>query len=158
MISLFHALMTRSVRNDLASVAFAINAASFVTHFWLFFSYLSSRPSHPIPELGLLYGLNNHGSHVYLTATETTGLHLLFGLALWTFLAGFVIVPKDPVLPPPGTPNWLLYVGGTATTDLARPSARLKAIFLFSFILWLGMIHFAGPSIVSSVVRQGIIL
>lgn len=78
------------------------------------------------------------------------------------FMAGFLltlaIVPKDFILPPPGTPRWITHVGATAKTDLGNPSRRLMTIFLFSLAFYLVVIILAARSIAGFVVSQGIVL
>jgi hypothetical protein len=125
---------------------------------WLFFTYFSSNPTKPNAELGFVHALNNHGSYVYTSDTQSTGLALLMMAFFAGFLAGVVIVPKDPVLPPPGTPRWITHVSGVAKTDLSNPTPRLKIIFLCSLALYLAIIWFAGPSIVRLLVSHGIVL
>ena len=98
--------MKRSFRYDVVSSLAALCLASFGTHLFLFFSYFSSHPTEPNNTLGLIHALNNHGSYVYLSDTEWTGLALL----RMAFMAGafgtFAILPKDPTLAPSGTPRW----------------------------------------------------
>jgi hypothetical protein len=74
------------------------------------------------------------------------------------FLLGIAIVPKYPILLPPGTPRWITHVSGGAKTDLSSPTPRLKIIFLCSLTLYLAIIWFAGPSIVRLLVSHGVVL
>lgn len=152
------AAMTRALRNDIASATVAICPASFGAFLWLFFAYFSSHPTTPNDELGLVYKLSNHGSYVYLSATESTGLALLMIAFVVGLVVTLFIVPKDYILPPPGTPRWMTYVGGTAKTDLAKPTPRLRMIFLGSLVFCLGVIYFAGPWLAKLMVARGIVL
>jgi hypothetical protein len=61
----------------------------------LFYQYQSIRPAQPQPELGFVHALNNHGSYVYLTDAEATGLSFLGGMFILGFLLGAIIVPKN---------------------------------------------------------------
>jgi hypothetical protein len=151
-------LMSRSVRNDIASATAALCPASLGSFFWLAFTYFSSRPTEPNTELGLTQRLSNHGSYVYLSNTESTGMVLLMMAFFAGLLATLIFVPKDPILPPPGTPKWITFVGGSAKTDLANPTPRLKVIFLCSLAFYLSVIWFAGPAISSLAVSQGVVL
>jgi hypothetical protein len=123
----------------------------------LFFAYFSSHPTKPNPALGFVYALNNHGSYVYLSGTESTGLALLLNLFMVGIFCAFVIVPKDPTSAPPGIARWLshFYI---AKTDLDRIAPRMKAVLLYSFLFYLAVIYFAGPRVVHFVVSQGIVL
>jgi hypothetical protein len=150
--------MNRQLRNDVAATIFGLFFSNTGADLWLFVKYFSSRPNVPHPDMGLVYPLNNHGSYAYISITESTGLSLLHVVSFTTFFMFFLVVPKDPILPPPGTPRWLTYLGGSAKTDLANPTPRLKTIGLCSIIFWAAVIYFAGHSIVDFVVSEGIIL
>jgi hypothetical protein len=150
--------MKRSTRNDIASAAIALCPVSFSVRLYLFYSYLSSRPRSPNSELGFVRPLNNHGSYVYLTDVESTGLALLFIAFFAGFALALAIVPKDFVLPPSGTPKWITHLGATFRHDLSHPSRRLVNIFLFSAALYLTAIILIGNSIASFVVSQGFVL
>jgi hypothetical protein len=77
----------RVVRNYSAATFLGCAISSFICHLFAFYGYLSSRPRAPNPALGLTHPLNNHGSVVYVSAAEGTGLALL----MWSFLGfGFV--------------------------------------------------------------------
>src|SRR5689334_7571201 len=98
--------MTRAIRNKAATVLFALSIDTFICYLWLFYEYLSSRPPGPVPELGLIYPLNNHGFYVYLTDVESEGMALLFAAGFFGGLLGIIIVPKDIIDPDPLTPRW----------------------------------------------------
>ena len=136
--------MKRSTRNDIASAIVALCPASFGTFTWLFYSYFSTHPTKPNVQLGFVHALNNHGSYVYLSDAESTGLVLLAIAFVIAFFGSLAIVPKDPILPSLGTPRWLTYVSGSAHTDLENPTHRLKMIFLGSFVFYLAVIYFLG--------------
>ena len=44
--------------------------------------FIGARPSKPLPERGLTYAFNQHGSIVYLTHFESVFLKVLFPLAV----------------------------------------------------------------------------
>jgi hypothetical protein len=61
----------------IAAASAALCPASFGTFLWLFFAYFSSHPAKPNAALGFVHALNHHGSYVYLSDAESTGLALL---------------------------------------------------------------------------------
>jgi hypothetical protein len=149
--------MPRSFRYDIAAATAARCPASFATFLGLFFAYFSSHPANPNGALGFVHALNNHGSYVYLSDAESTGLALLRNVFMIGLFGMFAFLPKDPALAPPGTARWRtrFYV---SKTELANPTPRLKAIFLCSLVFYLAVIYLAGPSIVRFVVSRGIVL
>jgi hypothetical protein len=149
--------MKRSFRTDVALATAALCAASFATDLWLFFTYLGSRPAKPNAALGFVHALNNHGSYVYLTDTESTGLVLLMNVFIAGAIGTFVILPKDPTLAPSGTARWLTHFYA-ARADLDNPTPRQKAVFLCSLVFCLAVIWLAGPMIVRFMVSRGIVL
>lgn len=147
--------MKKSARYDVVSALFALCAASFGTEMFLFFSYFNSHPTTPNPSLGLIHALNNHGSYVYLSETEWTGLSLLrtaFAVGLFSI---FLILPKDPGRAPAGTARWVsyFYVEKPHSVD---PPPRLKIIFLCSILFYIAVIYLAGPVAVHLLVSRGI--
>jgi hypothetical protein len=148
----------RLVRNCIACAAMALCPPAFVLHMALFFSYCSSHPTQPDPRIGMLYPLNNHGSYVYLTKVEATGLGLLIAAFVFGLVAGIAVVPKEPILPPRGTPRWLTYVSGTARTDLANPGRSMKLLFLGAAVFYAAVIILFGRSIAQFAVSHGIVL
>jgi hypothetical protein len=151
-------IMIREIRNRIATAILALCPASFGTSLWLFFTYFSSRPRQPRPELGLVYALNNHGSYVYISATESTGLAMLGIAFIVAFFAAFAIVPKKAILAPPGTPQWVTRISGQFNTDLGTPTRLLVAIFCCAVICYLAIIYLAGPFIAEFMVSRGVIL
>jgi hypothetical protein len=149
--------MKRSVRYDIVSAIAALCPVSFGTFLWLFFDYFSSHPTKPDAALGFVHALNNHGSYVYLSDAESTGLALLMNVFMIGLFGAFAILPKDPALAPPGTARWLTHFY-VSKTDLANPTPRLKTIFLSSLVFYLAVIYLAGPSIVRFAVSRGIVL
>jgi hypothetical protein len=149
--------MTRSRRTEVALATAALCAASFLTDLFLFFTYLGSHPTKPNAALGFVRALNNHGSYVYLTDTESTGLVLLGDVFFVGFFAAFAILPKDPSLAPPGTARWLahLYVAKDNFGDNSTP--RQKAVFLCALLFYLAVIWLAGPILVRFMVSRGIV-
>jgi hypothetical protein len=130
-------LTKRSSKSDVGAALVALALASFGTHLWIFHSYFSSHPRWPIAEGGFVYALNNHGSHVYVTDREVTGL----GLLSLTFLISILVVG--------------IVVG---RTELAKATTRSTTIIACSLPLYIGAIYFFGQSIASFFVSHGIIL
>jgi hypothetical protein len=147
---------TRKVRNRIAAVTSAIPFAAFSTFMWLFFSYFSSHPKVPHPDLGLVHRLSNHGSYVYISDSEATGMSLL----VLAFLIGagltIVIAPKEFMLPPAETPRWLTYVSASAKMD--SWSANTIILQLGFILIWLAVIWTGGPRIVDFVTSHGVVL
>jgi len=73
-----------------------------------FFAYFSFHPAKPNAALGFVHALNNHGSYVYLSDAESTGLALLRNVFIISFCGMFAVLPKDPARAPPGTARWIL--------------------------------------------------
>jgi hypothetical protein len=105
----------------------------------LFFAYFSSHPAKPKAALGFVHALNHHGSYVYLSDAESTGLALLMNVFLIGLFGMFRILPNDPALAPPGTARWLIHFY-VSKTDLANPTPRRKGIFLCSLVFCLAVI------------------
>jgi hypothetical protein len=150
--------VSRNSRNCIAAAVVALCPASFGTFLWLFFGYFSSRPSQPHPELGLVYALNNHGSYVYVSASESTGLAMLMIAFVVGFFATIAIVPKKVILPPPGTPRWITRISAQFDILIGTPKRRLMIVFYCALICYLAIIYLAGPSIAEFVVSHGVIL
>lgn len=150
--------MKRELRNRVAAALGGLLPASFGTHLWLFFFYVAYRPKVPNPELGLVHPLNDHGSYVFISGAESTGLTLLTYIFFAAIVLSLVIVPKDFLLPPPGTPRWITWISGRAKTDLARPSRSLKLIFFASIAFWTALIWLVGAAAVGFVNSHGIVL
>jgi hypothetical protein len=129
----------RSLRKDLVAAGSGFSIAAFGTRLWISQSYLSSHPRMPIPDQGLVYAINNHGSHVYLTDTEVTGLALL-----WiAFLVSVLL--------------WGIIAIGLAESDRIA-TARSTTILACSTLVSLGAICLAGQSIAAFAVSHGVIL
>jgi hypothetical protein len=150
--------MYREIRNYIAAAILALCPASFGVNLWLFFGYFSSRPPQPHPELGLVYVLNNHGSYVYISATESTGLAMLMIAFFAGFFGAIALVPKEAILPPPGTPRWITRISAQFDIFIGTPKRRLMIIFYCALICYLAIIYVAGPSIAEFVVSHGVIL
>jgi hypothetical protein len=135
----------RQTRNYNATACAALCMASFPSFMWLFFKYQSIRPQQRHPELGFVHGLNNHGSLVYLTDVEATGLSFLMGmffLGLGLFLA---IVPKK-------------YTPTGFEHDLINPSREQYLVLWLAVTCYLAIIKFVGPYIVAFAVSRGLII
>ena len=57
----------------------------------LFLHYDATRPNHPVPSLGRIYGQNNHSHVVYLTRDEDRFISLLMFLPFCLFFVGFTV-------------------------------------------------------------------
>lgn len=151
-------LSRRASRNYIPCAADALCPTSFAAHLILFFAFVSSHPHEPDARLGLVYPLNSHGSYVYISAVESTGLALLLGAFVVCLVVTIAVTPKQPVLPPPGTPRWLTYVSGAAKTDLGHPTRSMWAVFLAAVVIDAAFIFLAGPWISGLLVGWGFIL
>jgi len=78
--------------------------------------------------------------------------------ALLSILAAAIIVPKEGILPPPGTPKWVTYLSARAKTDLSHPNRRQTFLFLCAAGSWLAVIWLFGSSIARFVVSHGVVL
>jgi hypothetical protein len=132
-------MLTR-IRRYLSLVCFAVAVASFASSIWMISQYQSSRPNQSHPEIGRVYRQNEHGSYVYLTAEEATGLSLLWATFLLGILLGGVMVPKQDL-------------SGFA------PVSRQEYVGIWmAMICYLVLIIFAGPLIARFAVSHGIVL
>ncbi|HXL98301.1 MAG TPA: hypothetical protein VN932_00105 [Rhizomicrobium sp.] len=148
----------RSVRTDIAAALISVCGPSFGTYLWLFYAYFSSHPSRPDGGRGFVHPLDNHGAYVFISDAEATGLSLLMVLFVVGFIGALLVVPKEPVIPPPSTPRWITYVGGRYKTGLDEATPRLTAIFWISAGIYLSLIRFLGPAVVGFLVHRGIVL
>jgi hypothetical protein len=127
------------LRKDIVAVGSGFAIAAFGTRMWVFQSYVSSHPKIPIPDQGFVHALNNHGSHVYLTDVEATGLALL-----WiTFLASILL--WGPIA-----------IRLTKTDRIA--TRRSSIIIACSSVVSVGAIYLLGQSIAAFAVSYGVIL
>jgi len=150
--------MNRQFRKYIAAAIVGLCPASFGIWLWLFFKYFSYRPKEPHPEVGLIYPLSNHGSYVYISDQESTGLALLIIAFFVGFLLTFTLVPKTLIPLPPGTPRWRVYLGAAFTTDLRDLTKQLFVIVLCSIIFWSVIILFVGSILANFLIFHGIIL
>jgi len=102
--------------------------------------------------------LNNHGSYVFISDAESTGLALLIYAFIMALGFTILVAPKEFQLPPPGTPRWLTRVSARFKTDLEKPSIELTIIFLCSLACSTVLIWFGGPSIVELFMASGFVL
>jgi hypothetical protein len=128
-------------RNDVTSAITGLGAASFGTHLWLFLAYVSSHPRQPDAELGFIHALTYHGSNIYVTDAEATGLALLW-------IAFFVSIILAGILTRRGERD---FAGATSTE-------REKIIFAGSLLIYTAAIYLAGQSMANFAVSHGIIL
>jgi hypothetical protein len=137
--------MRRETRNYIAIACIALFAASFSSHLWLFLKYQSIRPTQPHPELGFLHALNNHGTYVYITDAEATGMSLLFLMCFLAFGLAFSIVPKK-------------YILSGIEHDLTSPSREQVRVFWIAIVCYLALIAFVGPYFVAFAVSHGLVI
>ena len=137
--------MRRETRNYVAIACIALFVASFSFHLWLFLKYQSIRPTQPHPELGFVHALNNHGSYVYLTDAEATGMSLLFLMSFLAFGLAFTIVPKK-------------YTLTGIEHDLINPSRQQYSVLWISLICYFALFIFIGPYIVAFAVSHGFVI
>jgi hypothetical protein len=149
--------VTKEWRNNIGVAFGAICAASFGSYLWRFHLYFSVRPTQPEPELGLVHRLNNHGSFVYVSDVESTGLALLMYAFLVGFAGALAIVPRTMVVPAPSTPRWVAYFP-TFKNDVAQVSRTGYLVFVVSILVCLACIIFAGRSITEFAVSHGLVL
>src|SRR5690348_2520964 len=105
--------------------------------------------------LGMVYLLNSHGAHVYVTAAELTGLSLLMKAFLAALALSIVSAPK--VFKPAGqtTPRWQRYTGVSVKIDMAaRPSSRFWRVFVFAAGVYVAVIGMAGRWIVDALISR----
>jgi len=139
------------------SAAAGLCASSFALYMILFFVYSSSQPKQPEPALGVIYPLNNHGSHVYLTRIQATGMNLLFVVFPIAFAMAIIALPKELRFFR-GMQRWVSFEGRTVRTDLLQPTAAMKAVFFGSVAVWSAIILGLGPYIVAFLVAKGFVL
>jgi hypothetical protein len=122
--------MNRQVRNCLATCLSSACFASFASNLWLFYSYFSTHPNHPIPEQGFVHASNHSDSYVYLSDAESTGMALLSILFFFGFTVAFIVSPKKYTLRPPslarGENSWQ---AGNIEIDDSIPRRRHWSIF-----------------------------
>jgi hypothetical protein len=137
--------MRREMRNYIATARIALCLASFPSYLWLFYKYQSIRPSQRHPELGFVHALNNHGSYVYLTDAEVTGLSFLSGMFLLGFGLAIAIVPKK-------------YTPSRIEHDLINPTREQYRVLWIAVICYFALIIFMGQYIVALAVSHGLII
>jgi hypothetical protein len=82
--------MHKEARTLITAASGALCLASLFLHLWLFDKYFNSLPHQPQPQFGRVRPLNNHGSYVYLTDAEATGLSFL----TLAFFVGFLVTKQ----------------------------------------------------------------
>jgi len=98
--------MRQDIRRLIGAALLGVAAASFGTLFWLTFRIIGSRPTHPVPALGLIVPFNDKGTNYFVTHTESAAVHLSFWSSWWLGLLAVVILNWEVIVPPPGTPRW----------------------------------------------------
>ena len=61
--------MRQDIRRLIGAALLGVAAASFGTLFWLTFRIIGSRPTHPVPALGLIVPFNDKGTNYFVTHT-----------------------------------------------------------------------------------------
>lgn len=150
-----HPLVSRAsvriLRNHVAWVAVALSLLSFVAYLMLLVAYHSSHPRTPVTGLGMVYPSNNHGSYVYLTKAEATGLSLLMDAFVVGVFVIFVVIPKEFVIVPRSR-----FSRFPVTIKYDTPTLSMKLVALCSAALYLVMIICFGHSIAEFVISRGI--
>jgi hypothetical protein len=103
---------------------------------WMFQSYLSSRPTRPAPDQGLVRAPSNHGHYFYVSDTEATGLALLW----LAFLVSILVVGSIAI--------------GLSKSDRA-PTVRSSTIIGCSLLISVGAIDLLGWPIAALAVSHG---
>ncbi len=116
-----------------------LGIVSFLAFLWVFFDYHGSRPDQPHPESGRVYRSNNHGSLVYLTAEEATGLGLLIIAFMLAVIVSAVARRKYKL-------------------ELGRLSPRDYLTLVGAAACYLAFIKLCGPAIATFAVSHGLII
>lgn len=120
----------------------------------MFFSclnqYISTQPSEPRPDLGLIYQIKNHGAFNYISAAQATGLSLMVLILFLCILATIIVIPKNLDA---SLPNGRLSM---ATFD--KPSWRMVGLVWAAFCLGVAVLAFAGTWVADAIVSTGIVL
>ena len=133
------------VRNAIASACYAVAFASVSLHLWLTSHYGRIFPTKSHAELGRVHALNIHGTNVFLTDTETTGLSLTLGMFVLGVVLFAIVVPKD-------------HIPGVGLVALKKTNGLQVAVVCTVFVCYLTFAMLAGPSIVSFAVSHGLVL
>jgi hypothetical protein len=120
--------------------------SSFLSFFWSFHGYQSSRPRDPQPDAGQVYPLRNGQTVGYLTNVESTGVAFLAGVSLAGFLLAIVIVPKGKYLP-----------GTKLPTALDYPTQRQYLLIFAAGVFYLAIVVLWGRHIIAFAVSHGIV-
>ena len=150
MVQISRLRASRTLRSYVAAAVFGIGGANAAMFFSLLNQYISSQPSEPRPDLGLIYQIKNHGSHNYISATQETGLSLMSLTFLSCFLAFIIIIPKNF--------NGSLPNGRLSMATFDKPSWRTVGLFWVAFCLGVAVLAFAGTWIADAIVSTGIVL
>lgn len=129
-------------RIDMADASVALAPACSCAYFWLFFGYFSSRPTQLDVVHGYLHALNNHGSYVYVSNADATGLSLLEVAGCVGFFAALAI----------------LRIGRVNEAFFRIYNTRRKIVSLCAFLFWLAIIYCVGPFVVRLALHSGIVL
>jgi hypothetical protein len=125
-----------SYRKDITAAGVGLALALFGTHMWVFQSYLSSRPTGPVPGQGLLRELSNHGHKFYVSDVEATGLALLW----LAFLVSILLVGS---------------IGMELSKSDRVPTVRSSTTIACSLLISIGVIYLLGWPIAAFAVSHG---
>jgi hypothetical protein len=147
----------RDLKNGLAILFFALSISSFFAFACTYSLLVHYGATIPAPDAGLRYPLPTKGHDVYVTASQITGLSVLWATVFLGFFAFILIVPKRSIPPVPiGSPPPL--VGGAYQTDLAVPqSDTQKWLFILSIACASLLIYFLIEPLGDYLVARGII-
>jgi hypothetical protein len=127
-------------------------SANFAFWFWALMAFWwNAAPSVPVPDRGLIYRMNNHGFHYYMSAYQVTSLGLLLGLSIGFFLIAFVLTPSKN----------LTYRANMASAsfraDFDDPRGLLKYGVIAGFATSLAGLWFLGSTLVEILVSAGFV-
>jgi hypothetical protein len=147
---------TRSLwRYYVAGAAISVAAVSITTGFFTDLHYETSWPRKPEPERGIVRPMAGKGYTYYISAEESAGQVLLFGIGMVAIFVVVVTMPRDIFK----LPN--ISVGQSRLAALGKAQAATKravrdlltsnpSIWIFSLIvlmIYLAIIYFVGPLI-----------
>ena len=127
------------VQRWLSVALLTMSQVSFFAFLYVFFSYHSSRPDHPDPPTGRVFGSSNHGSMAYLTAVEATGLALLLIMSMLGFILRGTVVSKE----------YRRHLPSSMSDYIAAIAVAAGYLLLTKF---------AGPTVAGFAVAHGIVI
>ena len=149
--------MNVAFRRVLTALLLGMFLASFAALFWQTFHLIAIRPTTPRPALGFVVPFDYGGTFYYLTGVEHACFMLSFRSCQYLFLLVIIAVPKDFVLPPPGTPRWISYVSAHARTGMEEFNWFYLAAVGMGAGVWGGVAVAAGDAIARFALRHGLV-